>query len=46
MPKQSNERGKRWYVIHTYSGYEENVADNLKQRIESIDNSIFKKVGE
>ncbi|MCX6740751.1 MAG: transcription termination/antitermination protein NusG [Candidatus Parcubacteria bacterium] len=30
-------RGKRWYVIHTYSGYEENVADNLKQRIESMD---------
>jgi len=24
-------------VIHTYSGYEENVARNLKQRIESMD---------
>jgi transcription termination/antitermination protein NusG len=24
-------------VIHTYSGYEENVAHNLKQRIESMD---------
>jgi len=29
--------GKRWYVIHTYSGYEENVVRNLKQRIESMD---------
>ncbi|HOZ36671.1 MAG TPA: transcription termination/antitermination protein NusG [bacterium] len=28
---------KRWYVIHTYSGYEENVARNLEQRIESLD---------
>ncbi|MFA6537571.1 MAG: transcription termination/antitermination protein NusG [Patescibacteria group bacterium] len=37
MPKQTNERGRRWYVIHTYSGYEENVAENLKQRIESMD---------
>ncbi|MBT3412900.1 MAG: transcription termination/antitermination protein NusG [Candidatus Jacksonbacteria bacterium] len=29
--------GKRWYAIHTYSGYEENVSRNLKQRIESLD---------
>ena len=36
MAKQIS-RGKRWYVIHTYSGYEESVADNLKQRIESMD---------
>jgi transcriptional antiterminator NusG len=32
--KQTGERG--WYVIHTYSGYEEQVAENLKQRIESM----------
>lgn len=37
MPKQAQQHGKRWYVIHTYSGYEENVARNLKQRIESMD---------
>ncbi|MFZ5364906.1 MAG: transcription termination/antitermination protein NusG [Patescibacteria group bacterium] len=37
MPKQVLERGRRWFVIHTYSGYEENVAENLKQRIESMD---------
>ncbi len=36
MAKQTAEHGKRWYVIHTYSGYEENVAHNLKQRIESL----------
>ena len=27
---------KSWYVLHTYSGYEDNVARNLKQRIESM----------
>ncbi len=35
MPKQV-EQGKNWYVLHTYSGYEEAVARNLKQRIESM----------
>lgn len=37
MPKQTAQQGRRWYVIHTYSGYEENVAHNLRQRIESLD---------
>ena len=37
MPKQTAQLGKRWYVLHTYSGYEENVARNLRQRIESMD---------
>lgn len=37
MAKQQLNQGKRWYVLHTYSGYEENVARNLRQRIESMD---------
>lgn len=37
MPKQTLQQGKRWYVLHTYSGYEDNVARNLRQRIESMD---------
>ncbi|MBI2050875.1 MAG: transcription termination/antitermination protein NusG [Parcubacteria group bacterium] len=37
MAKQTGNLGRRWYVLHTYSGYEENVARNLKQRIESLD---------
>lgn len=37
MAKQTQHHGKAWYVIHTYSGYEDNVARNLKQRIESMD---------
>ncbi|OGZ58650.1 MAG: transcription termination/antitermination protein NusG [Candidatus Spechtbacteria bacterium RIFCSPHIGHO2_02_FULL_43_15b] len=36
MPKQQLEQGKNWYVLHTYSGYEDAVAQNLKQRIESL----------
>ena len=39
MPKQVQQLGRRWYVLHTYSGYEENVSRNLKQRIESMDMS-------
>jgi len=27
---------RRWYAIHTYSGYENAVVRNLKQRIESL----------
>src|SRR3990167_4088049 len=37
MPKQIAKHGRRWYAIHTYSGYEENVSQNLKQRIETMD---------
>ena len=36
MPKQTTTGEKRWYAIHTYSGYEDNVARNLKQRVESL----------
>ena len=27
---------KRWYVIHTYSGYEKKVKTNLEHRIETM----------
>lgn len=37
MAKQNLNQGRRWYVLHTYSGYEENVAHNLNQRIETLD---------
>jgi len=36
MPKQTAEYGRRWYAIHTYSGYEENVASSLRQRIDTL----------
>jgi len=43
MAKQTQHHGRAWYVLHTYSGYEDNVARNLTQRIESMDmqDSIF-----
>ena len=31
------ENGKKWYVIHTYSGHEERVRKNLEQRIKLMD---------
>ena len=37
MPRQQVTGEKHWYVLHTYSGYEDSVAFNLKQRIESMD---------
>jgi transcriptional antiterminator NusG len=36
MAKQQLSQERNWYVIHTYSGYEDAVARNLKQRIESL----------
>ena len=36
MSRQQTEQERNWYVLHTYSGYEETVARNLKQRIESM----------
>lgn len=39
MAKQTLNLGRRWYVLHTYSGYEENVKKNLEQRIASFDMS-------
>ena len=35
MSKQA-EGERNWYAIHTYAGYENAVARNLKQRIESL----------
>jgi transcriptional antiterminator NusG len=37
MPKQTQALGRRWYAIHTYAGFEENVSQALLQRIESMD---------
>ena len=28
---------KKWYIIHTYSGYEKKVAADLEKRIESLE---------
>ena len=36
MAKQEAHGERSWYAIHTYSGYENAVMRNLKQRIESL----------
>ena len=28
---------KQWYAIHTYSGYEEKVAESIRQRADTLD---------
>ena len=40
------EKDKAWYVIHTYSGYEDRVKRNLEQRVKSMDsgNEVFQVV--
>ena len=46
MAKQVQNTGKHWYVIHTYSGYEDAVKDALSQRTETMNmqDYIFKVV--
>ncbi len=43
MAKQAEGTGRHWYVVHTYSGYEDAVRESLLQRIESLgmQDSIF-----
>lgn len=41
-----NTLSKEWYVIHTYSGYENKVKDNLEKRVETLgmEDKIFRIV--
>ena len=36
MARQTHAEDRRWYAVHTYSGYEDAVARNLKTRIDSF----------
>ena len=36
MGKQDPRAGRNWYVLHTYSGYEDSVQQALEQRVESL----------
>ncbi len=44
MAKQAQNTGRNWYVLHTYSGYEDAVKEALEQRIEtcSMQDYIFR----
>lgn len=37
MSKNRYDSTRQWYAIHTYSGYEEKVADSIRQRAEGVD---------
>lgn len=37
MATKRYDTSKQWYAIHTYSGYEEKVAESIRQRAESLD---------
>jgi len=42
-PAEEPDDGRRWYVVHCYSGYEGKVRHNLEQRVETMGmkNKIF-----
>ncbi len=46
LPGETRPDGTRWYVIHTYSGYENKVKQYLEQRILSMDvvDKVFRVV--
>src|SRR3989338_10072853 len=37
MVDRRYDSSKNWYAIHTYSGYEEKVAESIRQRAESLE---------
>ena len=37
MTKNRYDSSKQWYAIHTYSGYEEKVAESIRQRADTLD---------
>jgi transcriptional antiterminator NusG len=37
MVQKRYDATKQWYAIHTYSGYEEKVAESIRQRADSLD---------
>lgn len=37
MATTENESKRRWYIVQTYSGYENSVKENIKRRIETME---------
>jgi transcriptional antiterminator NusG len=37
MTDSPQEDGMRWYIIHTYSGYENKVKESIEQRFDALD---------
>ena len=36
-PPGASARDRKWYIVHTYSGFEERVKETLRQRAEALD---------
>ena len=36
MPASAAKREKKWYIVHTYSGFEDRVKQTLKQRADAL----------
>ena len=47
MSAKRYDDSRQWYAIHTYSGYEEKVAESIRQRINGVDmaDKIFNCMG-
>lgn len=43
VSKQDPNAGRNWYVVHTYSGYEDAVAEAMRQRVDAfgMQNYVF-----
>lgn len=37
MVRKRYDSSKQWYAVHTYSGYEDKVAESVRQRINAVD---------
>ena len=37
MARKRYDSTRQWYAVHTYSGYEDKVADSIRQRINAVD---------
>ncbi|HEX6258932.1 MAG TPA: transcription termination/antitermination protein NusG [Candidatus Saccharimonadales bacterium] len=37
MVQKRYDSTRQWYAVHTYAGYEEKVADSIRQRIDAVD---------
>ena len=35
MPSTTDDRTKQWYIVHTYSGFENKVKESLEQRVQA-----------
>ncbi len=44
QPKEIGAVGKKWYIIHTYSGFERKVAESLMNRVQVY--SLQEKIGQ